>query len=147
MVSVKVVGPKGEPGVTEKQPSYLPISMEVVQYFNNHHTHTHTPSSVVTPVATPSFPRKPSSSLTANKIPFRENQGPNQNHSQDVRAGRDRGDGSCPNLELADVETEAAAGHSGMYRQGLLGPWPTLSSLSCLCHLAKPQGHRSPHLQ
>ena len=42
MVSVKVVGPKGEPGVTEKQPSYLPISMEVVQYFNNHHTHTHT---------------------------------------------------------------------------------------------------------
>ena len=47
MVSVKVVGPKGEPGVTEKQPSYLPISMEVAQYFNNHlslsHTHTHTP--------------------------------------------------------------------------------------------------------
>lgn len=27
MVSVKVVGPKGEPGVIEKQPSYLPISM------------------------------------------------------------------------------------------------------------------------
>ena len=80
MVSVKVVGPKGEPGVTEKQPSYLPISMEVAQYFNNHlslsHTHTHTPSSLVTPVATPSFPRKPPSSLTANKIPFGENQGP-----------------------------------------------------------------------
>lgn len=42
MVSVKVVGPKGEPGVIEKQPSYLPISMKVVQYVNSYLSHTHT---------------------------------------------------------------------------------------------------------